>query len=383
MDKQIIKDDFSKEKRKVIKEFVGFYIVAVVLIVVCIAIFGWDKLSEKILTITMLTLISLVVFAFIIIYLNKHHLEVYEDRIELSTLFHKYTIYLNEITAFYYKKSEKSELDFVTITTKSKKINLYTRYGEQLNELLNTSIGNQVKPNSLSKENNKNTNNKLIKLLFILTILSVPLSFLLVAFLGEIFIFSIYGILSYSWIFLLFIPIPLLSFICYIKSKTNQYKDKKSIAILSFILLVVFGFSGIINNDISYDNTIINEINNKTSLNIPNNLKVINCDKKDYIMGYAKILDKETKNSFHDDVYTSNLWLTNIDDLQNDLPHTITLELTSPVDKYSFDYFVLYNITTNTFNSLDNENDNPQNIIFIAYSSNVGRIMYFYNYSVK
>lgn len=383
MDKQIIKDDFSKEKRKVIKEFVGFYIVAVVLIVVCIAIFGWDKLSEKILTITMLTLISLVVFAFIIIYLNKHHLEVYEDRIELSTLFHKYTIYLNEITAFYYKKSEKSELDFVTITTKSKKINLYTRYGEQLNELLNTSIGNQVKPNSLSKENNKNTNNKLIKLLFILTILSVPLSFLLVAFIGEIFIFSIYGILSYSWIFLLFIPIPLLSFICYIKSKTNQYKDKKSIAILSFILLVVFGFSGIINNDISYDNTIINEINNKTSLNIPNNLKVINCDKKDYIMGYAKILDKETKNSFHDDVYTSNLWLTNIDDLQNDLPHTITLELTSPVDKYSFDYFVLYNITTNTFNSLDNENDNPQNIIFIAYSSNVGRIMYFYNYSVK
>lgn len=383
MDKQIIKDDFSKEKRKVIKEFVGFYIVAVVLIVVCIAIFGWDKLSEKILTITMLTLISLVVFAFIIIYLNKYHLEVYEDRIELSTLFHKYTIYLNEITAFYYKKSEKSELDFVTITTKSKKINLYTRYGEQLNELLNTSIGNQVKPNSLSKENNKNTNNKLIKLLFILTILSVPLSFLLVAFLGEIFIFSIYGILSYSWIFLLFIPIPLLSFICYIKSKTNQYKDKKSIAILSFILLVVFGFSGIINNDISYDNTIINEINNKTSLNIPNNLKVINCDKKDYIMGYAKILDKETKNSFHDDVYTSNLWLTNIDDLQNDLPHTITLELTSLVDKYSFDYFVLYNITTNTFNSLDNENDNPQNIIFIAYSSNVGRIMYFYNYSVK
>lgn len=383
MDKQIIKDDFSKEKRKVIKEFVGFYIVAVVLIVVCIAIFGWDKLSEKILTITMLTLISLVVFAFIIIYLNKYHLEVYEDRIELSTLFHKYTIYLNEITAFYYKKSEKSELDFVTITTKSKKINLYTRYGEQLNELLNTSIGNQVKPNSLSKENNKNTNNKLIKLLFILTILSVPLSFLLVAFLGEIFIFSIYGILSYSWIFLLFIPIPLLSFICYVKSKTNQYKDKKSIAILSFILLVVFGFSGIINNDISYDNRIINEINNKTSLNIPNNLKVINCDKKDYIMGYAKILDKETKNSFHDDVYTSNLWLTNIDDLQNDLPHTITLELTSPVDKYSFDYFVLYNITTNTFNSLDNENDNPQNIIFIAYSSNVGRIMYFYNYSVK
>lgn len=383
MDKQIIKDDFSKEKRKVIKEFVGFYIVAVVLIVVCIAIFGWDKLSEKILTITMLTLISLVVFAFIIIYLNKYHLEVYEDRIELSTLFHKYTIYLNEITVFYYKKSEKSELDFVTITTKSKKINLYTRYGEQLNELLNTSIGNQVKPNSLSKENNKNTNNKLIKLLFILTILSVPLSFLLVAFLGEIFIFSIYGILSYSWIFLLFIPIPLLSFICYVKSKTNQYKDKKSIAILSFILLVVFGFSGIINNDISYDNRIINEINNKTSLNIPNNLKVINCDKKDYIMGYAKILDKETKNSFHDDVYTSNLWLTNIDDLQNDLPHTITLELTSPVDKYSFDYFVLYNITTNTFNSLDNENDNPQNIIFIAYSSNVGRIMYFYNYSVK
>ena len=383
MDKQIIKDDFSKEKRKVIKEFVGFYIVAVVLIVVCIAIFGWDKLSEKILTITMLTLISLVVFAFIIIYLNKYHLEVYEDRIELSTLFHKYTIYLNEITVFYYKKSEKSELDFVTITTKSKKINLYTRYGEQLNELLNTSIGNQVKPNSLSKENNKNTDNKLIKLLSILTILSVPLSFLLVAFLGEIFIFSIYGILSYSWIFLLFIPIPLLSFICYVKSKTNQYKDKKSIAILSFILLVVFGFSGIINNDISYDNRIINEINNKTSLNIPNNLKVINCDKKDYIMGYAKILDKETKNSFHDDVYTSNLWLTNIDDLQNDLPHTITLELTSPVDKYSFDYFVLYNITTNTFNSLDNENDNPQNIIFIAYSSNVGRIMYFYNYSVK
>lgn len=382
MSKQIIEDDCSKVRRKVIKEFVGFYISVVAIIIVCIAAFGWNKVSEKMLVISIVLLISLIVFASIMIYLRKYYLEVYEDKIELSTLFHKYTICLKDITAFYYKKSETSEVTFFTIIIKDKEIKLFTEYGKELIDLLNTSISDEAKLNSLSKEQNKNVD-KFIKVLSILTCLSVPVSFLLVIILGEIFVFSIYGILRYSWIFLLFIPIPLLSFIFCAKSKTNQYKDKKSVAILSFVLIVVLGFSGIVNNNVSYNNEIINEINNKTSLEIPNNLKIVNYDKKDYIIGYAKITDKETKNSFQNYVYLSNLWLTNIDDLKNDLTYTITSNLNSAFTKYSFKYFILYNITTDTFNSIDTENDKQQNIIFIACNTSVGRIMYFYNYCIN
>ena len=382
MSKQIIEDDCSKVRRKVIKEFVGFYISVVAIIIVCIAAFGWNKLSGKMLVISIVLLISLIVFASIMIYLRKYYLEVYEDKIELSTLFHKYTIYLNDITAFYYKKSETSEVTFFTIIIKDKEIKLFTEYGKELIDLFNTSISDEAKLNSLSKEQNKNVN-KFIKVLSILTCLSVPVSFLLVIILGEIFVFSVYGILRYSWICLLFIPIPLLSFIFCAKSKTNQYKDKKSVAILSFVLIVVLGFSGIVNNNVSYDNEVINEINNKTSLDIPNNLKIVNYDKKNYIVGYAKIIDKETKNNFQDYVYLSNLWLTNIDDLEKDLPRTIRSNLNNTFAKYSFKYFILYNITTDTFNSIDTENDKPQNIIFIACNTNVGRIMYFYNYCIS
>lgn len=381
MSKQIIEDDCSKVRRKVIKEFVGFYISVVAIIIVCIAAFGWDKLSGKMLVISIALLISLIVFASIMIYLRKYYLEVYEDKIEVSTLFHKYTIYLNDITAFYYKKSETSEITFFTINIKDKEIKLFTEYGKELIDLLNTSISDEAKLNSLSKEQNQNVD-KFIKVLSILTCLSVPVSFLLVIILGEIFVFSIYGILRYSWIFLLFIPIPLLSFIFCAKSKTNQYKDKKSVAILSFVLIVVLGFSGIVNNNVSYDNEIINEINNKTSLEIPNNLKIVNYDKKNYIVGYAKIIDEDTKSSFQDYVYLSNLWLANIDDLEKDLPRTIRSNLNSTA-KYSFKYFILYNITTDTFNSIDTENDKPQNIIFIACNTSVGRIMYFYNYCIN
>ena len=170
MSKHIIEDDCSKVRRKVIKEFVGFYISVVAIIIVCIAAFGWDKLSGKMLVISIVLLISLIVFASIMIYLRKYYLEVYEDKIELSTLFHKYTIYLNDITAFYYKKSETSEITFFTIIIKRKEIKLFTEYGKELIDLLNTSISDEAKLNSLSKEQNKNVD-KFIKVLSILTCL--------------------------------------------------------------------------------------------------------------------------------------------------------------------------------------------------------------------
>lgn len=75
----------------------------------------------------------------------------------------------------------------------------------------------------------------LAKMLFWLTLISPMISFSLACLIGEADIFGITGMIRYSWIMLLLIPIGILSILIGIKLKNNNQKYKK---ILLFRLFV-------------------------------------------------------------------------------------------------------------------------------------------------
>ena len=68
-------------------------------------------------------------------------------------------------------------------------------------------------------------------MLFWLTLISPMLSFSLSGEIGEVEIFGIGGLIRYSWVMLLFIPIAVLSFLIGLKLKSNNQKYKKNLII--------------------------------------------------------------------------------------------------------------------------------------------------------
>ena len=87
-------------------------------------------------------------------------------------------------------------------------------------------------------------------ILFWTTLISPMLSFSLASMIGEANIFGVAGIIRYSWVMLLFIPIGILSILIGFKLKNSTQKYKKNF-IVSFIclpLLIIFGSYRVIFN---------------------------------------------------------------------------------------------------------------------------------------
>ena len=91
----------------------------------------------------------------------------------------------------------------------------------------------------LSKERIRMDKNKTSWLLFLATILSPIVAFALVCLVGEVEIFSIAGIVRYSWIMWLFTPICILTIIIGYCWKKHKFKYKLNIisAFICFALL--------------------------------------------------------------------------------------------------------------------------------------------------
>ena len=97
-------------------------------------------------------------------------------------------------------------------------------------------------------------------ILFWATLISPIVSFSIASMIGEANIFGVAGIIRYSWVMLLFIPIGILSILIGFKLKNSTQKYKKNF-IVSFIclpLLIIFGsYRFIFNSVVSYD---VNEV---------------------------------------------------------------------------------------------------------------------------
>lgn len=139
------------------------------------------------------------------------------------------------------------------------------------------------------------------RILFWMTIISLLFSFVLVTIIGEPEIFSITGIVRYSWIMLLFIPVGVASIIYgFILRKHNRkYIKNFIVAFICIPLLIIFGtFRFNFRNIVYYDNSNIIEVEKTGNYNFPEHLKITTQVFQEYKITRAKITDSNEKLNF-------------------------------------------------------------------------------------
>ncbi len=219
----------------------------------------------------------------------------------------------------------------------------------------------------------------LSNIIFAITLISPMLAFVLMCEIGEADIFGIGGIIKYSWIMWLFIPIGVLSILIGLKLKKSGQKYKKNfvIALICLPLLIILGSYRFIFNTLSYDINKVNLIENEIKLELPDQIKIVTHKMYSYDVSYLKIINDEDKAEFEQELETNQLWQNRLSSkIKSLLPFDIQLEAEA-----FFDYFLLYNVT------LDEYNNYPLNgeytCIFVAYDCELQRLIILDDYKIN
>ena len=216
-------------------------------------------------------------------------------------------------------------------------------------------------------------------ILFWITLISPIVSFSLASIIGEADIFGVAGMIRYSWVMLLFIPIGILSILIGFKLKNSKQKYKKNF-IISFIclpLLLIFGsYRFIFINAVSYDVNVVSIVEEKINLEIPDDIKVATNKLGLYNISYLKIINSESNDMFEQEIENNPLWQK---ELKPDIKGLLPLEILYASE--TFEYFVFFNITSNEYNisPLSGENE----CIFIAYDCDLQRLVILNDYKIN
>lgn len=137
-------------------------------------------------------------------------------------------------------------------------------------------------------------------ILFWMTLISPMISFSLASMIGEAEIFGVAGIIRYSWLMILFIPVGILSILIGLQLKKNKKKYKKNliVAFISLPLLIIFGSYRFIDSNISYNTDNIITIENKMNIELPREIKIATSKRDSYDISYVKITDDKSKEKF-------------------------------------------------------------------------------------
>lgn len=207
--------------------------------------------------------------------------------------------------------------------------------------------------------------------LFWITLITPMISFSLVCKIGETDIFDIAGIIRWSWVMWLFIPIGILSILIGFKLKKSNQKYKKNF-IISFIcipLLVIFGSYRFIFDDVVlYDVNKVSIIENKINIKIPDNIKVATLRQDLYEKTYVKINDNDSRYVFEQEIINNQLWCNTLNfQIKCLLPIYVQHETEV------FDYYIFYNITNDEYNKLPD--NSVYECVFIAYDCDFSRLL--------
>ena len=209
--------------------------------------------------------------------------------------------------------------------------------------------------------------------------ISPIVSFSIASMIGEANIFGVAGIIRYSWVMLLFIPIGILSIVIGFKLKNSTQKYKKNF-VVSFIclpLLIIFGsYRFIFNSVVSYDVNEISIIEEKINFEIPRDIKVATNKLDLYDISYLKILNSESKDMFEQEVENNQLWQK---ELQPEIKSLLPLNI--QYESEIFEYFVFFNITSNKYNIPPLRGQNE--CIFIAYDCDLQRLIILNDYKIN
>ena len=221
-------------------------------------------------------------------------------------------------------------------------------------------------------------NRLLGNILFLLTLASPMLSFYCACTLGEADTLGMAGMLKYTWIMWLFIPIGVLSILVGMKLKKagESYKKNLIIAFICIPLIAIYGsYRFIADDSLSYDTEKITVIEDITGITLPSKMKVGAFDWSTYTENYAKITDDESKKIFEQELSTNDLWQNNLSTAIRGL-----LPVTNQHEAELYDYFVFYNITNNEYNIYPQPGE--YECIFIAYRCETQTFLILDNYIV-
>jgi hypothetical protein len=216
-------------------------------------------------------------------------------------------------------------------------------------------------------------------ILFWTTLISPMLSFSLAGKIGEADIFGVAGIIRYSWVMLLFIPIGILSILIGFKLKNSKQKYKKNFIISSICLplLIIFGsYRFIFDRVVSYDVNELSIIEEKVNFEIPEDIKVATNKLDLYNISYLKIIDSESKDVFEQEIRNNQLWQK---ELKPEIKSLLPLDI--QYESGVFEYFVFFNITSNEYNI--SPLSRQYECIFIAYDYDLQRLIILNDYKIN
>ena len=213
----------------------------------------------------------------------------------------------------------------------------------------------------VSKEENKTK--KLLNTFILLTIFSIFFALITIAILvglSPIPNFP-YAMLEYMWVFYIYIPIPITSIVlAIIYSKKRKTKINIIVGIVGIIVLCIYGsFIFLIDIEVKHDLSYINKVENTLLIDIPESNKISTAYMNDsYEKSITMIkLDESKTNQFLNEIKTSDIWKDKLIYIPS---MSYYISLTS-----NYDYFLLYNINSKTFNETEINNSE---YIYMAYN---------------
>ena len=166
---------------------------------------------------------------------------------------------------------------------------------------------------------------------------------------------------EYMWKFFIIVPIPLASIILGFIYLKKGYKCKKNIiaGIIMTGLLCVFGsFTGFFSDRVSHDMSYLDPISEKINLDIPTDGYIsIMYDFQDSGDSLAMVKIDDQNDSFASKLDNNNNWKKDTSFIPSNEIDLYLLTMTS-----SYDYFMVYNLTTNSYNYFEGKT------IYFAYN---------------
>lgn len=216
---------------------------------------------------------------------------------------------------------------------------------------------------------------------FIVSLLSPFIAMAVIDTIGEVEIFATDGMLRYSWIFWIFIPVVAISYLLGRKLKEAGLKYKHNY-IIAFILIPIFAIFGsfrwIFPNTYFDDQSNIQDVEAKISIELPDDLKTSTSHSDDYQLTYAKILNSQEKENFENEIANSTKWTDNWGTLiENQMPFDISVYVES------FEYCTcVFETSEESFVNQYPNKSGTYDCVFVWYDADLGRIVVVNDYKI-
>ena len=209
------------------------------------------------------------------------------------------------------------------------------------------------------------TSNKYVKKLkliswsiFAINCCSFWIAFLIGLLIGKVYIFGPLGFLCNSWIFLCFLPFPIISFILASKLKYANcgYKQNYIAAFICIpLLLLIPAFSLLFNktNKLTKDPSVLNKIEETVNFELPDDITIISAYNSSDVDGrhiffyasYFQINSTEEIKEIENRIKHSENW---VEQLDPELLLIFSSDIQSNIAQY--DYYMFYNLKYNSYN---------------------------------